>query len=200
MRLVTNTPYNTVLASFHGIENPRGWSLDSPAVWHAVANSTIGNNTFNVPGSINISGSDKWLLFLAKGGITYTIERDQATGIILRFRTYDYINTSRQSLSEDTAIPMHTGQVNYGTPIGFSFDKTQYVIVRFDPMTERDVFEPGSSQMTTRVSFSPKPISFSYDDKIIRDWAHRIDGTSWSAAGRLNRFDCLSEISRTITH
>ena len=196
MRLVTNTPYRTVIARFHGIDDPYNWSLDSPAVFHSVRQTVNETSMIRVPGGINSYGSEKWLLILAHGGTTYTMEKSSSHGVRLSFSIYDYINSTKSSLEHDTATNLLHGNLINGTPVQFQPEKTQYLLIKFSPMTEYDVFSVNETDKTTPVLFSPDPLEFSYNEKYVRDWANRIDGTAWSAAGRLNRFDSLSEIER----
>ena len=196
MRLVTNTPYRTVIARFHGIDDPYRWSLESPAVFHKVKRIENETSVIRVPGGINSYGSEKWLLTLAIGGVTYTMEKKSSHGVRLSFRIYDYINSTKNSLENNTASPLFHSSLINDTPIQFQIDKTIYLLIKFESMTEYDVFDLGEPDKTTPVLFSPDPPEFSYNEKYVRDWANRIDGTAWSAAGRLNRFDSLSEIER----
>lgn len=196
MRLVTNTPYRTVIARFHGIDDPYRWSLESPAVFHIVRRIENETSVIRVPGGINSYGSEKWLLALALGETTYTMKKSSSHGVRLSFSIYDYVNSTKNSLDHNSAIHLWNGNLVNDTPVQFQTDKTRYLLIKFNPMTEYDVFGIDEPDKTTPVIFSPDPLEFSYNEKYVRDWANRIDGTAWSAAGRLNRFDSLSEIER----
>ena len=196
MRLVTNKPYRTVIARFHGIDDPYNWSLDSPAVFNSVRQTVNETSVIRVPGGINSYESEKWLLILALGGTTYTMEKSSSHGVRLSFDIYDYVNTTKYSLEHGNVSSIRHGNLTDKNPFSFTINKTIYLLMKFQPMTEHDVFDISEPDKTTPVIFSPDPLEFSYNEKYVRDWANRIDGTAWSAAGRLNRFDSLSEIER----
>lgn len=187
MRLISNTGYDDVFVYFPGIDEPGGWTLAEPAVYHVVRQSS---GEVRVPGFFNISDDPKFLVFKAQGEMDYYLSLSDGH---LHADAYDFLHSSMSDVLSG-ANPMVSGIIGYyeysDNSLYLRFDTPCVVIIRLSPVDD------GSLQRDSRLLFSNEPLEFAYDAHWIIDWAKRIDGSCWDVNGKVRYCKALSGTGR----
>ena len=179
MKLVSGTPYDSVLVYFPGVDdNGYGWTEENPRVYRDA--TVTAPSAFTSPADTSVF----FFMFRAVGGVEYTLSSSTSTAMVMLYDMLDY--SSVDILNGDNSL-FH-GLVGNGSTMTVLDPATTLFIGRLSASQYSS-----SSDVTVSLSISPAPTVIDTSTHYIRDWKRRIDGRGWNVAGKALRFRRLSD-------
>lgn len=187
MRLIKCNSQASLFNYFRGVDNPAGWTLESPAVWHEV--KVLQHNIEFATFMLHSFLDEKFMLAKFSGGSAYEVR--SYSDVRLLCKTYDYLNLLDNPALIDT--PLHTFNMEYveGSQ-HISFAKDTLVLMAFS--SEADF----SLNVEIRVGFNLEPMQFVHGAGYYRDWRGGIGEGEWSVTGKLNSNYSLGQMGRRV--
>ena len=182
MKLITNSPHDSILGYFKGIEDPSKGTIDSPFVFSEVQEVT-GDETGRVTlGKMYDSSECKYLAFKVLGDVDYVISSNVAVDILI----YDYVNRVDEEVKHGVNAIQRgiVGQAmnDYGedgwASMTLYFETPRILLARVSKHNYNDYFYDD-----VKLEFSNCPVEFDYSERWVRDWMNRVDGSSWEING-----------------
>lgn len=182
MKLITNTQHDSVIAYFPAIVDDGSWTLRKPKAWTGQT-ITIPSGKFKSYFVVKVMGdvADDFETRL------HDYEISSESDAEMRIMLYDYLDHSRTDIQNSTN-PMISGTVGNGSIIHVSLEK---------PATLIGFVFSGYAQVSLTMTPSPEPLDCT--GRWIRDWTHRIDGTSWAKNGKVYVRKSLDAIGRRLS-